>query len=138
MANLSQYYKMRFVQFLHLDRGSNTVGFALVAPLLIGSFLAVSQIANAVNVQTVLNAAAKSGARQASRYDAALIDGQATSLKILSSHGIHQIDQLNVVRKKLDGVTVIEVSLSKNYRIPWLGFEFPLTASGISIDEKYL
>lgn len=127
---------MQFIQYLRRDLGSNTVGFALVAPLLIGAFLAVSQIANVVNVQTVMNAAAKSGAREASRYDATLNDGVTKAESILAAHGINDIKELKIFDRTLSGHHVIEVSLTKDYRIPWLNYSFELTALGQSLDEK--
>lgn len=127
---------MQFIQYLRRDLGSNTVGFALVAPLLIGAFLAVSQIANVVNVQTVMHAAAKSGAREASRYDATLNDGVTKAESILAAHGITKIKQLRIFNRTLSGQNVIEISLTKDYRVPWLNFSFELTAIGQSLDEK--
>lgn len=127
---------MQFIQYLHRDSGSNTVSFALVAPLLIGTFLAVSQIANVVNVQTVMHAAAKSGAREASRYDATLNDGVIKAESILAAHGINKIKQLRVFNRTLRGQNVIEVSLTKDYRVPWLNYSFEITAIGQALDEK--
>ncbi len=129
---------MQFIQYLRREAGSHTVGFALVAPLLVGAFLAVSQIANVVNVQTVMHAAAISGAREAGRYDASIVDGATKAKSILANHGITEFDQLTVINKKLSGQEIIEISITKNYRIPWLDFSIKLTAVGQSLNEKYL
>lgn len=129
---------MRFGQFLRLDRGSNTVGFALVAPLLVACFLAVTQIANVANVKTVVTAATKAGAREASRFDATLDDGINEANRILSNHGISEIDQVEVKRIHISGVNFVEVTVTKNYLIPWLDLTIPLHSIGRSVDEKFL
>lgn len=127
---------MQFIQFLRRDLGSNTVGFALVAPLLVGAFLSVSQIANVVNVQTVMHAAVKSGAREAGRYNATLNDGIQETKDILASHGITEITDISAVHKLVSGRQIVEIVIRKKYQIPWLNYSIELTARGQAIDEK--
>lgn len=136
MANLSQCCKMPFGQFLRLDRGSNTIAFALIAPLLVGSFLAVSEIANLANVQITLSTAAKSAAREASRFDGSFNDGFAEADRVLQNQGITHIDFVQIQSVQLSDQRVIEVVLKKNYRISWLNYSLLLTAIGQSVDEK--
>ncbi|MEN9741207.1 MAG: hypothetical protein RIR66_163 [Actinomycetota bacterium] len=127
---------MQFIQFLRRDLGSNTVGFALVSPLLVGAFLSVSQIANLVNVQTVMHAAVKSGAREAGRYDATLNDGVQETKAILASHGITEITQISALHRLISGKQIVEIAITKKYQIPWLNYSLELTATGQAIDEK--
>lgn len=127
---------MQFIQFLRRDLGSNTVGFVLVAPLLVGAFLSVSQIANLVNVQTVMHAAAKSGAREAGRYNATLNDGVQETKDILASHGITEITDISALYKLVSGKQIVEIAITKKYQIPWLNYTLELTATGQTIDEK--
>lgn len=129
---------MRFAQFLRLDRGSNTVGFALIVPLLTSCFFAVIQIANLVNVQTTLSAVAKSAAREASRFDASLGDGNSKAAELLKLSGVTDHGLLNTYREQLNGITYVRVDISKTYEIPWLGWQLELFASGRSVDEKSL
>ena len=127
---------MLFGQFLRLDRGSNTIAFALVAPLLVGSFLAVSEIANLANVQITLNTAANSAAREASRFDGRFNDGFAEVDRVLRNQGINQIDSVQIKNIQLSSQRIVEVALEKNYRISWLNYNLLLTATGQSVDEK--
>ena len=127
---------MLFGQFLRLDRGSNTIAFALVAPLLVGSFLAVSEIANLANVQITLNTAANSAAREASRFDGRFNDGFAEVDRVLRNQGINQIDSVQIKNIQFSGQRIVEVALEKNYRISWLNYNLLLTATGQSVDEK--
>ena len=127
---------MQFIQFLRRDLGSNTVGFALVAPLLVGAFLSVSQIANVVNVQTVMHAAVKSGAREAGRYNATLNDGIQETKDILASHGITELYDIAAINKSISGRQIVEIVIRKKYQIPWLNYSIELTARGQAIDEK--
>ena len=127
---------MQFIQFLRRDLGSNTVRFALVAPLLVGAFLSVSQIANLVNVQTVMHAAVKSGAREAGLYDATLNDGVQETKDILASHGISEITDISAVHKLVSGKQMVEIVITKNYQIPWLNYTLELKVTGQAIDEK--
>ncbi len=129
---------MRFAQFLRPEKGSNTVGFALVAPILTGSFLAVMQIANLVNVQVSLSAAAKSAAREASRFDGTFSDGLSEASRILDSQGISAVEKISVHRTSQGNLALIEVVIEKKYRVPWLNYEFKLSAAGKSLDEKSL
>jgi len=129
---------MQFVQFQRHDQGSSIVGFALVAPILVGVFLAVLQIANLVNVQTTLNVAAVSGARVASTFDGTLTDGIFESRSRLEKQGITQVEAINVTRKNLSGVTFVEIEILKNYQISWLQTSLSLRAVGRSVDEKSL
>lgn len=138
MINLSRYFKMRFAQFQRRDQGSNTVGFALIAPLLVGVFLAVVQIANLLNVQTTLIAAANSGARVASTFDATLMDGTAEAIQRLASQGIVDYESVITRRTSQNGITFVEVKITKNYQIPWVGVGLNLLALGKSVDEKSL
>lgn len=118
------------------DKGSNAVGFALVAPILVGVFLAISQIANLINVQIVMMAAAKTGARQASRYDASLNDGLISANNILSQHGFAKIKNATISRANLNGIWFVELEISKDFSIPWLNYVIELNATGRSVDEK--
>lgn len=127
---------MRFGQFRRLDRGSNTIAFALVAPLLVGSFLAVSEIANLANVQITLSTATKSAAREASRFDGSFNDGFVEVDRVLQNQGISQIDTVQIQNIQVSGQRVVEVVLEKNYRISWLNYNLLLTATGKSVDEK--
>jgi hypothetical protein len=129
---------MQFVQYQRHDQGSSIVGFALVAPILVGVFLAVLQIANLVNVQTTLNVAAVSGARVASTFDGTLTDGIFESRSRLEKQGITQVEAINVTRKNLSGVTFVEIEILKNYQISWLQTSLSLRAVGRSVDEKSL
>lgn len=129
---------MRFVQSLRHDEGSSIVGFVLIIPVLIGAFFAVLQIANLVNVKSTMIAAANSGARVASTYDATLADGVRESELRLNNLGIATVNSIQVERKLVDGLTMVEVQIEKDYEIPWLGFNLRLSAVGLSIDEKSL
>lgn len=138
MINLSRYFKMRFAQFQLRDQGSNTVGFALIAPLLVGVFLAVVQIANLLNVQITLIAAANSGARAASAFDAALMEGTAEAIQRLANQGIVDYESVITRRTSQNGIAFVEVKITKNYQIPWVGVKLNLLALGKSVDEKSL
>lgn len=127
---------MQFGQFRRLDRGPNTIAFTLVAPLLVGSFLAVSEIANLANVQITLSTAAKSAAREASRFDGSFNDGFVEVDRVLQNQGISQIDTVQIQNIQVSGQRVVEVVLEKNYRISWLNYNLLLTATGKSVDEK--
>lgn len=129
---------MPFAQFLLRENGSNTVGFALVAPILVGCFLAVSQFANLANVQVTLSAAAKSAAREASRYDGDANDAVAEAHRILSAQGISQIDSISVKNVSPIGQAVVRVEIKKKYQIPWLQYELTLSSVGQVVDEKKL
>lgn len=129
---------MQFDQFLHHDEGSSIVGFALIVPVVIGAFLAVLQIANIVSVKTTMAAAANSGARVASAYDATLSDGIYESRSRLENQGISEVNSIKIERKSVDGLTMVEVEIEKNYQIPWLGYTLVLRSAGLSIDEKSL
>ena len=128
---------MQFAASLRHDRGSNTVAFALVAPLIISVFLAVVQIANLVNLQTVISAAAKTSARTASRFDATNYDGITTAEEILFAHGISKIDSILVSKKIINGIYVVEVEIKKTVVLPWLNYAIRLESTGRSVDEKY-
>lgn len=129
---------MRFDLFRHLDRGSNTIGFALVAPILVGSFLAVSEIANLANLQITLSTAAKSAAREASRFDGSINDGFEELDRVLTNQGITNLQSVQIKNVELSGQRLIEVVVRKNYRISWLNYNLQLIAVGQSIDEKSL
>lgn len=138
MDNSSQFCKMQFDQFHHLDDGSNTVGFALVAPLIVGVFLATLQIANLVNVQTSLNSAANSGARVASRYDGALTDGIRDAKNHLAIQGLEKGSEITIERTIIEGIPLIQIKIQKDYRVPWLDISITLNSVGKSIDEKFI
>jgi hypothetical protein len=129
---------MQFAQFQRHEQGSSIVGFALVAPILVGIFLVVLQIANLVNVQTTLNVAAVSGARVASTFDGTLGEGIFESRSRLERQGITQVEAINATKKNLSGVTFVEIEILKNYQISWLQTNLSLRAIGRSVDEKSL
>jgi hypothetical protein len=101
-------------------------------------FLAVVQIANLLNVQTTLIAAANSGARVASTFDATLMDGTAEAIQRLASQGIVDYESVITRRTSQNGITFVEVKITKNYQIPWVGVSLNLLALGKSVDEKSL
>lgn len=129
---------MPFDQYLRHDEGSSIVGFVLIIPVLIGAFFAVLQIANLVNVKSTMVAAANSGARVASTYDSSLSDGVRETEERLSNLGISSVNLIKIDRKLIDGLTMIEVEIEKNYEIPWIGYNLRLRAVGLSVDEKSL
>jgi Flp pilus assembly pilin Flp len=127
---------MQFDQFRHLDEGSNAVGFALIAPLIIGVFLATLQIANLVNVQTTLNSAANAGARVASRYDGNLSDGLKEANEKLANQGIAQFSEIRIDRVLINGISFIEIRINKEFEVPWIGYSIMLNSVGRSVEEK--
>lgn len=129
---------MRFGQFLLRDRASNTVGFALVAPILVASFLALAQIANLANVQVTLATAARSAAREGSRYDGSIADAVRQANKVLSAQGIQDGTLVQVESTSLSGNQVTQVKITKKYRISWLNYDLVLISTGQSVDEKNL
>ncbi len=129
---------MRFVQYLLREKASNTIGFALVAPILIGCFLAVAQIANLSNVQVTLESAAKSAAREGSRYDGTHRDAQVQANKVLAGQGLQDGALVEVRNVFFGDARLVEVTITKKYRISWLGYDLILTSVGKSVDEKVL
>lgn len=129
---------MRFVQYLLREKASNTIGFALVAPILIGCFLAVAQIANLANVQVSLESAAKSAAREGSRYDGTHRDAQVQANKVLAGQGLQDGALVEVRNVFFGDARLVEVTITKKYRISWLGYDLILTSVGKSVDEKVL
>ncbi len=129
---------MRFVQYLLREKASNTIGFALVAPILIGCFLAVAQIANLANVQVTLESAAKSAAREGSRYDGTHRDAQVQANKVLAGQGLQDGALVEVRNVFFGDARLVEVTITKKYRISWLGYDLILTSVGKSVDEKVL
>ncbi len=129
---------MRFVQYLLREKASNTISFALVAPILIGCFLAVAQIANLANVQVTLESAAKSAAREGSRYDGTHRDAQVQANKVLAGQGLQDGALVEVRNVFFGDARLVEVTITKKYRISWLGYDLILTSVGKSVDEKVL
>lgn len=129
---------MRFVQYLLREKASNTIGFALVAPILIGCFLAVAQIANLANVQVTLESAAKSAAREGSRYDGTHRDAQVQANKVLAGQGLQDGALVEVRNVFFGDARLVVVTITKKYRISWLGYDLILTSVGKSVDEKVL
>jgi hypothetical protein len=66
------------------------------------------------------------------------MDGTAEAIQRLASQGIVDYESVITRRTSQNGITFVEVKITKNYQIPWVGVSLNLLALGKSVDEKSL
>ncbi len=121
------------------DTGSGIVGFVLVAPLLVATFIAIGQIAMLVADKSVLDSAAVIGARTASAADATNAQGRNAVLNVLASRGAgFRPESINISQVQHQGLTYVSVSVTRVIKIPYLGTEILMTGQARAIDEASL
>ena len=121
------------------DTGSGIVGFVLVAPLLVATFIAIGQIAMLVADKSVLDSAAVIGARTASAADATNAQGRSAALNVLASRGAgFRPESIVVTQVRHQGLTYVSVSVTRRIEIPFLGRELLITGKARAIDEASL
>lgn len=121
------------------DTGSGIVGFVLVAPLLVATFIAIGQIAMLVADKSVLDSAAVIGARTASAADATNAQGRSAVLNVLASRGTgFRPESIDVTQVRHQGLTYVSVSVTRRIEIPFLGREILITGKARAIDEASL
>ena len=134
-----RYEVFRSHSFLGSDKGSGIVGFVLVAPLVVTTFIAIGQIAMLVADKSVLDSAAVIAARAASAADATSADGKAAALNVLRSRGSgFKTDSIVIKQVRDQGLEYVSVSVSRKVEIPFLGSQFVLTGNARTIDEASL
>ena len=135
---------MRFEVFRNLrnangDIGSGVVGFVLVAPLLVGVFIAVGQISMIVADKSVLNSAATIGARAASAADATNLAGYRAATTVLASRGINFQDaRISVSNQRIAGIDYVQVTVVRDIEIQIINKAISLSATSRSVDERTL
>ena len=121
------------------DAGSGIVGFVLVAPLLVATFIAIGQIAMLVADKSVLDSAAVIGARTASAADATNAQGRSAVINVLASRGAgFRPESIDVTQVRHQGLTYVSVSVTRRIEIPFLGREILITGKARAIDEASL
>jgi Flp pilus assembly protein TadG len=121
------------------DAGSGIVGFVLVAPLLVATFIAIGQIAMLVADKSVLDSAAVIGARTASAADATNAQGRSAVINVLASRGARfRPESIDVTQVRHQGLTYVSVSVTRRVEIPFLGREILMTGRARAIDEASL
>jgi Flp pilus assembly protein TadG len=106
------------------DEGSAPAEFALVGGLLVVVFLAIVQLAVAVDVRNSLVAAAAEGARVAAQADESLADGVARTRDVVSSSlSPSYAREVSARRVEMDGATVVVVRIRAP--LPMVGLAGP-------------
>ena len=121
------------------ETGSGIVGFVLVAPLLVATFIAIGQIAMLVADKSVLDSAAVIGARTASAADATNAQGRSAVLNVLASRGAgFRPESIDLAQVRHQGLTYVSVSVTRRIEIPFLGREILMIGKARAIDEASL
>ena len=118
------------------DEGSAVVEFALVTPLLLVLLLGVLQIALAMHVRATLTAAAAEGARVAALSGSSLSRGEQRTRDVLTdSLAGGGVAGVTASRERLEGVTVVEVTVTAS--LPLIGLLGPtsLQVTGHAVQE---
>jgi Flp pilus assembly protein TadG len=112
------------------------VEFALVTPLLLVLLLGVLQIALAMHVRATLTAAAAEGARVAALSGSSLSHGEQRTRDVLTdSLAGGGVAGVTASRERLEGVTVVEVTVTAS--LPLIGLLGPtsLQVTGHAVQE---
>jgi Flp pilus assembly protein TadG len=116
----------------HGERGTATVEFALLLPVLVVLALIVSEGAAAIRTHQVLNNAAREGARVSSLPDSALLDGASDPAVITA------VKNAAVTYATTNGVPISAANVTVNQLllVPTAG-GVGVTASQVTIDYSY-
>ncbi len=121
------------------DRGNATLGFALVAPLLVISFIAILQIVMVTRERTVLAGASRMAVRVASAANATTSMGVKSARDVLGTEpGSRAHASITVLRTTSGGVHYVQAIVSEPYAVTWLSRSVTLTATVRAIDESAL
>ncbi len=135
---------MRFIlcqlrKVLRAVDGNATLGFAMVAPLVVAVFIAVLQLVAITREQAALAAIAHDASRVASVFNGTPSHGvSAARAKLGSSTVTRARATIKIQRVTNGGVHYVQTTISENYRIAWLAKSVMLNASVRSIDEGAL
>ncbi len=118
------------------DRGSATLDFVLVAPLVAVLALGVVQVALALHVRATLAAAAAEGARTAAVWGARPADGAARARELVADNLAGDVvTGVSARYERREGLAV--VTLRVEGRLPMIGLLGPqgLTVEGSALRE---
>ena len=123
---------MRRTDRRHGERGTATVEFALLLPVLVLLTLIVSEGSAVIRTHQVLNNAAREGARVSSLQDSALVDGASDPAVITA------VKNAAVTYAATNGVTISAANVTVNQLllVPTAG-GVGVTASRVTIDYSY-
>ena len=121
------------------EKGSGVVGFVLVAPLIVTTFICIGQIAILVADKSTLNSAAAIGARTASAADGSNSDGRNAVLDVLASRGSgFKPESIEISRIRNQGLTYVVVTVTRKVDVPFLRQKLLITGRARAIDEALL
>lgn len=123
---------------LRRDRGSAVIGFALVAPLVVGVFIVVIQIGSVLADRATLSLAAQSGVRVASTLDGTNTQGRAKALSVLHSRGMDANAVVRFQDERRGTMHYVVCTAVSHRHIAWLNREVSFTVKARAIDERLL
>ena len=122
-------------RFLRRDSGSAVVDFVLVLPILVATFISVSELAMVAERRSVLTSSVDQGVRVASVADGSLDEGVARTKSVLADHDISSDEvQLKFVRTRSSGINYV-VGTAR-WPMTVMGIGIDITAITRSIDES--
>ena len=121
------------------DEGSAVTGFALVAPLLVLTFIALIVVTSILRERVVLGAAASTAARTAAAYGSSDSLGHVSALKVATDNGMKKADiEFDISHPLSQGVRLVEVTVSSRVTIPWMNRSLTLHQTARAVDEESL
>lgn len=119
--------------------GNATLGFVLVAPLVVAVFIVVLQLVAITREQAALTAIAHDASRIASVSGGQLSHGMNVAHKKLgSSSVVRERANVKVQRLTYGGVNYVQTTVSESYPLTWFAKSVTLTTSVRSVDESAL
>ena len=114
-------------------------GFALVAPLLVLTFIALIVVTSLVRERVVLGAAASTAARTAASYGSTDSLGHVMAVKVATDNGMKKSDiEFDISHPLSQGVRLVEVTVSSRVTIPWVHRSLTLHQTARAVDEESL
>lgn len=121
------------------DEGSSVTGFALVAPLLVLTFVTLVVITSIVRERVVLGAAASTAARTAAAYGSTDSQGRIAALKVVTQNRMKKSDiKFDISHPRAQGVQLVEVTVSSRVTVPWIHRTLSLHQTARAVDEESL
>ncbi len=121
------------------DEGSAVTGFALVAPMLVLTFVALIVVTSLVRQRVVLGSAASTAARTASAFGATDSQGRHDALRVIANSGIKSSGIDFVISHPLTrGVRLVQATATSHVTVPWLHATIVIHQTARAVDEGSL